>query len=454
VVVTTLLFYSYIYSSSWINVYLNNDSKGGLSTVLFRFIADNEIAKITWRVVALFLIYLLLRKLILINKDYVIKIKEFTYKKINYFNKYLSFKVEIIGYIILFSICYLVLQKNETKVFYSLLLVYFCINLYKYFANDSDDKFQLISVALLMLAYAGTMTAGYNNVSLELLIAVFLTVFFKYYSKLFNLRQFFITLIVLILSITLFYNQKYNKSTYNWWGYSTDTVFNSNYYSNNPKLKSISFDYLTKEILEATDSAISSSQPSDEIFAYPSIPIFYWLYEKKPIVNNIVQWFDVMPTSVVNKVLDDLRLSQPKFIFWLKPPGFVYQGHLMMKRTALPMNAIDDYIYGQLDNGGYRIIKSIPIVPGYEVNNNKSFRRYIAAPINYEFLCKKCSNEELNKMLIYGSIINYNKSMDYTNNNYINIKFKNPYEANLFISKYNLIPINQSDWIFYILERR
>jgi len=56
-------------------------------------------------------------------------------------------------------------------------------------------------------------------------------------------------------------------------------------------------------------------------------------------------------------------------------------------------------------------------------------------------------------MLTRGKIVNYTKNMDYMNNNYIDIKFKNKYEASSFISKYNLFPINQTDWIFYILER-
>ena len=449
----TLSLYSYINSWNWINVYLNNDSKGGTSTILLRFVTDHGIAKISWRVLGLFLAFLILQKIISNNNNLLIVFKEYIYRSLNFYDKYISIKIEIIGYFIIFILFYFIFQKNETTGFYSLMLSYFCINLYKYFSDGGDHKFQLISINLLMLAYAGTMTAGYNNVSLELLIAIFVTIFLNYISKIFSLSKLAITFIVLILSICLFFTQKINKNSYDWWGYSTDSVRNSNYYSNNPKLKDISIDYTTKEILDAVDSAISVSKPTDLIFTYPSIPIFYWLYDKKPLVNSIVQWFDVMPSSHTNRVIKDLEATPPKFILWLKPPSFVYQGHLMMKKTQLSMNVIDDYIYDQINNGGYRIIKTIPIFHGNDNANTSSYLRYVKEPISYQFLCSVCSNSDLNDMLMRGNILYYNKNMDYNNNNYIDINFKNKYQANLFISKYNLFPINQNDWIFYILEK-
>jgi len=451
--IATLFFYSKIFSWSWINVYINNDSKGEASTVLLRFINDHGISKISLKVAALFLVYLLFRHLSSHNEVLIVKIKKFFVEKILDINKYLFFNIKWIGYIILVYICYLVFQKNETTVFYSILLAYFCINLYKYFVDSSDDKFKLLSIIFLMLAYAGTMTAGYNTVSLELLTAVFVTIFLSSYSKLFNLSQFAITIIIVTLSVSLFYTRKINNFSYNWWGYSTDSVRNSIHYSNNPKLKGISLDHTTKEIFDATDLLMSNAKLNDAIFTYPSIPIFYWLYEKKPVVRSIVQWFDVMPSSAIDGVINDLEDTSPKYIFWLKPPNFVYQGHLMMKKTQLPMNSIDSYIYNQLENGKYSVIKTIPIIHGLEIHNNKSFEKFSLNPINYEFICKSCGNEDLNHMLTRGKIVNYTKNMDYMNNNYIDIKFKNKYEASSFISKYNLFPINQTDWIFYILER-
>jgi hypothetical protein len=236
--------------------------------------------------------------------------------------------------------------------------------------------------------------------------------------------------------------------------YSTDSVKNSLYSSENAKLKNISLDYVTKEIFDATDSVIAGSDIDSTIFAYPSIPIFYWLYDKKPTVHSIVQWFDVMPSGDLNGVIADLKSEPPKYIFWLKPPGFVYQGHLMMKKSQLPMNVIDDYIYSQIDDDNYKVIKSIPIIHGNQSKNSDDFRRYLSDPISYQFICKSCNNKNLNDMLAHGNIVSYAKNMDYNNNNYIDIKFKNKYEASIFISKFNLFPINQNDWIFYILERK
>ncbi len=452
-IIATLSTYSSILGWSWINVYLNNDSKGEASTVLFRFIKDRGTSSISWGVVAIFLLYLIFRHLYSHNKNLFINIKNNLNRIIIEVNKYLFFNNRLCGYLILIFICLLIFQRNKTTVFYIVMLAYLCINLYKYIVDSGDDKFKLLSITFIMLAYAGTMTAGYNTVSLELLIAVFVTIFLISFSGIFNISQFSITLIILILSIGLFNSRKLNNSSYDWWGYSTGTVRDSIYHSTNPKLQGISLDSATKEIVDATDFVMSNSKLTDTIFAYPSIPVFYWLYEKRPIVKNIVQWFDVMPSAYTDGVINDLEMTPPKFIFWLKPPSFVYEGHLMMKKTQLPMNIIDDHIYNQIDKGNYRVIKSIPINHESGVNKSNDFKRFSKNPINYEFLCKSCINDDLNQMLARGKIINYTKNNDYSNNNYIDIKFKNKYEASVFISKYNLFPINQSDWIFYILER-
>jgi hypothetical protein len=449
----SLLIYSHFYGFNWVDSYMDNDSKGRYGTVIFRFISDPEIAKISVRAIVIFLIFIFLFYLYKNNITLANKIRIRIHEFFNQLNNYLKINISFVGYFILTAILYFLIIKAETTIFYSLIIAYFLINLYCYLFTNLKKQFYLLSIAFLFLAYAGTMTAGYNNVSLEILIAVFMTVLFLKLSKVFDLKQLLVTVIVSIFAATVFFNNKYNNYSYNWWGYSTDSIKNSIYFSNNKKLNGISLDYPSKQIIDATDSLVATMNPGETIFAYPSIPFFYYLYDKKPIVKSIVQWFDVMPSVDTDTVISDLGRASPKYIFWLKPPQFVYQGHLRMKKTQLPMNVIDNYLDGEIQSGKYRIIKTIPIIHGQDEGNSRHFEKYLLRPVEYEFFCNSCSNLNLNSLLAKGAIIGYSKNLGIGNSDLLNIKFKNKFEAANFVSEFNLLPLKQEDWIFYVLQK-
>lgn len=453
-VIISLLIYSHFNGINWVNSYIQNDSKGKYGTVIFRFISDPGIAKISVRAIIIFLLFIFLFNFYKNNKAFINKISICIREFFNKLNNYLKLNVTFIGYVILIVILYFVIVKAKTTTFYSLILAYFLINLYCYLFANLKKQFYLLSIAFLFIAYAGTMTAGYNYVSLEILIAVFITVLFLKLSKVFVLNQLIVTIIISIFAATVFLKNKYNNYSYNWWGYSTDSIKNSIYSSDNKKLKGISLDYTSKEIIDVTDTLIAGMSPGENFFSYPSIPLFYYLYDRKPIVKSIVQWFDVLPSTETDTVISDLNRVPPKYIFWLKPPQFVYQGHLLMKKTQLPMNVIDNYLDGEIKNGKYRIIKTIPIVHGRDESNSRHFEKYLLDPVQDEFFCNLCSSENLSKLLSKGTIISYTKKVDIDNGNFFSVNFKNKFEAANYISEFNLSPLNQKEWIFYILEKK
>jgi hypothetical protein len=451
--VSTLCIYSYYLGWNWISVYINNDSKGRSGTVLFRIFQEPEIWKLTEKSIfftlALSIIYYIYNRHIDLAKK-IIFIGNEKYKKINLFT---GSNDKICGYIFVIIFIKIIFFSNNTNYFYISILTFFLLAIVISLHFKKFKNIGTLSISLIFLAYAGTMTAGYNNVSLEILIAIFTTIVLTYVISIFNLNKFIILLIIFIISTNLFYKNKIINSSYDWWGYSTDGLLNSNYSSNNPKLKGINFDFQTYEILSATDKAILDLRKGDSIFSYPSIPLFYWLYSKLPIVKNPVQWFDVFPSKETIGLIADLKHADPKVIFWMRPGLNVYEGHLVMKKTQLPMAVIDNYLLNQIEIGKYKITDSIVLMPGKESDNDNNYLLYTNSPTEYDFICSMCTPELLDKMLRLGNITNYTKSMDYQNTNYIRIIFKNRYQAAVFIKKYNLMPLQQKDYIFYILKR-
>lgn len=451
--VSTLCIYSYYLGWNWVSVYINNDSKGRSSTVLFRIFQEPEIWKLTEKsilfTVAVLFIYYIYNKNIDLAKKIIFNGNE-KYKKINLF---LGSNDKVYGYIAVIIFLKIIFFSNNANYFYIAILTFFLLTIIISLHFEKFKNIGTLSISLILLAYAGTMTAGYNNVSLEILIAIFTTIVFTYVISTFKINKYLILIIIIIISTNLFYKNKVIGSSYDWWGYSTDGLLNSNYSSSNPKLNGINFDFQTFEILSATDKAILDLRKDDSIFSYPSIPLFYWLYAKLPIVKNPVQWFDVFPSKETIGLIEDLKNADPKVIFWMRPGLNVYEGHLQMKKTQLPMAVIDNYLLNQIEIGKYKISDSIVLMPGKESDNDNNYLLYSNSPAEYDFICSICTPELLDKMLRLGNITNYTKSMDYQNTNYIRIIFKNRYQAAVFIKKYNLMPVQQNDYIFYVLKR-
>ncbi len=445
-----LFIYSYIFSFEWIQTYIANDSKGNTSTIFLRFIVDKDTSKITFNAFALAIIYIFFHKLylikeILINSNFN-KIKNLEYK----YN--LSNAKNLLIYSTIIFAGYYVIIRGNNKYFYSLILAFFLIKSFSYLKNNKN-ALNGLSIVLILLAYAGTMTAGYNNVSLELLIAIFIAIFSAKIVTANNLKIEYLAVYISVICAVTFYKNKLSDDAYNWWGYSSGSILESKLRSENKKLKYIRMSPITFEVLNKTDYAISQLRPEDSIFSYPSIPIFYWLYDKKPNVRTIVQWFDVMPSKKMEPLLADLKSTQPDLIFWLKPPESVYQGHIRMKKTKLPMIEIDKYIESLITSGDYELKNAIPLGNLLDETSSMAYKKYINQPAEYSFICEDCSAEKMNSKLKKGDIISYSKSMDNENSKYISIIFKNQYKALDYISLTRTIPLQQKDWIFYIIKK-
>jgi hypothetical protein len=130
----------------------------------------------------------------------------------------------------------------------------------------------------------------------------------------------------------------------------------------------------------------------------------------------------------------------------IKAMQFSWLSHQKMKRTELPMEKIDHYLFSKINNKEYNI-KELFIFRGDSDSHteiNLTFK-YIFSENKYQELLSNMINE--------GSIVNYNKYSFKNNSNISTIEFKNLSSFDEFLSTTKQLPINKDRYYFIILER-
>jgi hypothetical protein len=441
--------FSYFYGYKWINTYLQNDSKGELSTVFLRILQEPSARNILLSALVIYVLIIII-SLIYENfiKDFIdnkrlIFIKKLDENNINRLR--LNFTYALFIYALIGTIFFI-----DVRFLYIIIIsfVLYKLHLYRIF-NASVNQYNEYSYLILAgIIYTGTMTAGFNSVSMELPTAFFVA---------FLLRAIYVNTAwtgILMLSASVifsiygFYASKVKSNSYDWWGYSVSSVLDAKYESSHKKLAGISFDKNTQEILNKT--SLFMQDKNSTLLSYPSIPIFYYLYQKLPIISSPVLWFDVYSSKNIKNDLQLLKEHNPDYIFWLRPAHYAYEGHSNMKASKLPLMSFDDYIANLVENRIYKVVYIKPILGGNDIDGINIYKKNILSPITSEFNCKQCSEILLDQM------DNNNGILKYEFNKYpgkINVKFKNIYYLADFIEENYLAPIKTDMNIFFILER-
>ena len=102
---------------------------------------------------------------------------------------------------------------------------------------------------------------------------------------------------------------------YNWWGSSPSPYANATYTTDVDYFSGMEVTanekYMYEDFVEKADLYLG---PSDELYCYANIPIFYALADKTPTVKAVVPWFDVSRGSTIEGDLDYLKNNNPKMI--------------------------------------------------------------------------------------------------------------------------------------------
>lgn len=407
-------------------ILLNNDAKGSIYTILFRFISDSKNLKILILSILLTFIVLLLQK----------------YKHLietnSYWNKYKSNKKIHVFIIFIMSCIYLVLFLHIEPFYSDFLTVIIIITIstflfiiynviIKNFVNINDKYIPFI-IPIVALAYCTTHTAGYNFIGMYFVVA-FSLAYIIYELKDFKFKEYlYLALIVLMISIMI------SKIfvPYNWWGLKQGNIFEAKYETNYKQLEGIKVDKKTKDLFDTVKYNIDKySVLNDDLYVYPHIPIFYFLHNKKPPVKSIIQWFDFATTFQLKRDLIVLEKKLPKIIVMLKAPEFVYKGHYNLLKHRLIQKDYDNFFNNLILTGKYRIEHISSFIDKESKSQFNKIDKDVIITKNglsteniVDFISLPTSSYEIVNLRKKGYAENFNQNMNINLNFDTNVNFK------------------------------
>jgi hypothetical protein len=427
-----ILFTFYFIGFDWLNIFYSNDSKGNPFLVLTRFIFNKELLKLEIKAFLLVaLVFFILRE------------------KPNFFD---SFFKKINKYLFISNQLWLLVPIAIFFIFfrshlYTLALAWPILRLL-----PLNDKFWkrpdfLLTFPLYMLAYCGTQTAGYNDVSMEFLTALMFSDIAKYFylntnSKYRDNKYYFLILLFTIFGLSVV--TKLFGPSYNWWGLKTGSLRGDQFALPFSELKLLSADKKTYQMYDAIFKVKNDLKNQDEIFSYPSIPITYLLL-KRNFVGTPVLWFDVAGSGDGAFTVSELNKKKPKYIFWLKPPRSVYEGHFNLRKKDPSMIEVDNWLFDSILSNKYQVIKA---VEGFGSDI------YETAPSSRLKLLVRVSNqanfETLNTLCL--QTFSCTPSSTITNGFFFSAEINSGLHTTNFIERANTV-FEMPNFVFYVLKR-
>lgn len=341
VVVLVLLLFTYFIDANWMAAYSGNESKGGLFTVATRFITSKYCIVIE-----------LLAFLFVAASGFLLK-----YSSTPFFEKWRK----TIYYSIFALFAFSLLASRYLDFFVlSITLAWLVVRFFVFRRIDdeiaSKRKISQLFV-MLAIAYAGTNTAGYNFVSLEVLVALFSAEFFFVLNSFGVLNRRYVNFLPLVFFL-FSVSAKASSVGYNWWGYQSGGLGFGYDKQKAPfdEFDGITTDKQTVAMFRAIQQ-VANDLNGDSVFAYPSIPIVYLLLRQMPIGSPVL-WFDVASGKDGLNTVSALNKHKPKYIFWLLPPNQVYFGHYKLRKADPAMLDVDGWLFESVMTGKYNIANS------------------------------------------------------------------------------------------------
>jgi hypothetical protein len=447
---------TYAYGSGWTSSYIGNEGKGSPFFVLFRFVIDSGMRKMLYAVIVGCFIFQYL--------ELVCQFMLTTLAKFDLPVKTIRIEINknwiIVLKIIAFMIYLQQLQFSIESAFYiSSMTWLICSGLKKGDAQASKLYYWLkyASLPLIGLAYSGTNTAGYNLVSMQLIMA--LSIAFCCHGLMqrvpFLASRKTISCIGLSLLITMT-ALKLHGPLYSWWGLRQEGINAPRHSLSFEQLKGFRVDQRTSDFFELLYREKKALKTDETIFAYPSIPIVYLLLNKLPIVRFPILWFDVTSSAHASEVIANLTEQAPDKIYWLRPPIGVYTGHEALRRQPATMTAVDDWLMTAIANDQYSV-ESIQLFPTF-VNywdQSKTAEDYKIAELSVTVPNLTISKLKLLDGYISHSVIKTNRSNDekLEKNSIVAVKFKNQLALEATLSQIGQ-PINErNSYVFLVLKK-
>lgn len=303
VLLTALIFlilfgYTSVSGFGWISVYLGNDSKGSVLTIITRVVTEKSTIQIIISLLVFYTFYYLK------DSNYisiVSKLKLDNALKVFDYNKF--FKILVLFYAIYIGIR--ICSNKDFNLVVSIVYLYLIISAIKFFGISKRGinykNFGLTSIPILGILYCNTLTAGYNFSGFQVGIAVLFCLALSLIDDVNkNLKNLFSILLIAIIGIN-FYNTKYINSSYSWWGYRIDSVQLAKYHLENKYLNGVN---LTEDTFRVIEKVADLKTKSNSFYFYPNIPLFYYIFDIDLQSKFPVLWFDVVPNKFKDEAME------------------------------------------------------------------------------------------------------------------------------------------------------
>jgi hypothetical protein len=177
-------------------------------------------------------------------------------------------------------------------------------------------------------------------------------------------------LVAVALSVCLclsFVAYKY-EHPYAWWGLSEPDVRLATETFDLPLLRGIAVSPWTKSAVEGIAGDITAhSQPTDSVFVFPHIPIFYLLSDRYPSTFTLVQWYDFSSPAGVRADIRTLQKDPPKVIVIARVPTWVTAAHESLFGDGRAQLQMLTALQRLVSVDGYRRVGTYMIDTGYQV---------------------------------------------------------------------------------------
>lgn len=165
--------------------------------------------------------------------------------------------------------------------------------------------------------------------------------------------------VLLCLLLALHSADKKLVYTYNWWGMTESSYWESTASLDLPLTGGLSVSPQTKAVYEEIVHAIvANTAQSDPIFCFPQIPLFYALADRcDPGTFTKVQWFDVASDAAILSDIEILKKNPPKAILIYHTSEYAYTSHEQAFRggEASGTRIMRDFLLSYVKTEGYRL---------------------------------------------------------------------------------------------------
>ena len=159
--------------------------------------------------------------------------------------------------------------------------------------------------------------------------------------------------------------------TYSWWGLSTGVLEKQTETCDIPLLKGIKMSPAYARMYNNVYYGVTNNtEPDDEIFVFPHMPVLYLATDRPRATQTIIQWFDVATDSAIIQDIELIKQKKPKVLVICTIGDYVISSHEASFRHGEKsgLREMQDFLEEFVEDEGYMRLSRNRIPDGYVVS--------------------------------------------------------------------------------------